>query len=238
MAARVLTPLNAGGKSIAWLLLAVSLLPVYAFAARVAPLATSGGVGVTIMQASLPPTVRSDLSSGLTNRILLQVELRKAGTVVAQRMGEVRIKYDLWDETYQMTVSLEGPTATSTTFRRIEEVIGALENLRLPGLFAVGELSDGSRYELGVRMLFDPIDKARMEELQRWVEENSSAALPAAPELGPGAQASPPQPPSRSLFDRIFEQYAAGATVASVWQDSMVSAPFELQDLRREAPPR
>jgi hypothetical protein len=237
VAARVLTPLNTRGKPIAWSLLALCLLPLVAFAARVVPLATAAGVGATVMQASLPPTVRSDLSSGLTNRILLQVVLRRAGAVIAQRTVEVRVKYDLWDETYQMTVSVEGAAGVASTFRKIEEVTGALENLRLPGLFAPSELSEGNRYELGVRILFDPIEKARMEELQRWVEENSSAAPPAAPDLGPGAQASPPLSPSRSLFDRIFEQYAAGATVAAVWQDSAVSAPFEPQDLRREAPP-
>lgn len=236
-------PLNATGKLVAWMFLALYLLPLDALAARVTPLATNGGVGgtgavgVTVLQASLPPTVRSDLASGLTNRILIQVVLRKAGAAIAQRMVEVRVRYDLWDETYRMTVSVEGAAGVSSTVRKIEEAIGALENLRFPGLFAAGELAEGGRYELGVRILFDPIEKARMEELQHWVEENSSAASPATAGVGPGAQASPPLSPSRSLFDRIFEQYAAGATVAAVWQDSAVSAPFELNDLRREAPP-
>jgi len=238
-----LTPLNARATPIAWLLLAACLLPQAASAARVVPLATAGGAGATggvgavVVQASLPPTLRSDLSSGLTNRILLQVALQKASSVVAQRTAEVRVKYDLWDETYQMTVSVEGSASISSTFLKIDEVIGALENLRLPGLFASSELTEGSRYELGVRILFDPIEKARMEELQRWVEENSSTTVPATTDVGPGAQASTPLSASRSLFDRIFEQYAAGATVAAVWQDSAVSAPFDPKDLRREAPP-
>jgi len=228
--------LNARGKSVAWLLVALCLPPLDALAAHVVPLATASGMGASVVQASLPTTIRSDLSSGLTNRILIQVMLRKAGAVIAQRTAEVRVKYDLWDETYRMTVSGAGDAVISSTFRTIDAVIGALENLRLPGLFAPSELTEGSRYELGVRILLDPIEKARMEELQRWVEENSSAAPPAA-DVGPGAQASPPPSASRSLFDRIFEQYAAGATVAAVWQDSAVSVPFDLKDLRREAPP-
>ena len=106
-------------------------------------------------------------------------------------------------------------------------------------LFAAGDLPDSARMQLAVKIVFDPIEKARLEEQRQWVRENT-APLPAAPnvtEIGPGARASAPVPQQHSLFDRIFEQYAAGATVAGTWQDSGSSLEFELKGLRREPPP-
>lgn len=213
--------------------------PSHAVAARLTPWIASTGLGVAITQIALPRTLRSDLSSGLTNRIVLQIVLLKDTARVRQRTAEITVKYDLWDETYRMTVTLEGTVVMSQTYTRVDEVVNALSSLRLPGLFAAGDLPDSARMQLAVKIVFDPIEKARLEEQRQWVRENT-APLPAAPnvsEIGPGARASAPVPQQHSLFDRIFEQYAAGATVAGTWQDSGSSLEFELKGLRREPPP-
>ena len=213
--------------------------PSHAVAARLTPWIASTGLGVAITQIALPSTLRSDLSSGLTNRIVLQIVLLKDTARVRQRTAEITVKYDLWDETYRMTVTLEGTVVLSQTYTRVDEVMSALSSLRLPGLFAAGDLPDSARMQLAVKIVFDPIEKARLEEQRQWVRENT-APLPAAPnvsEIGPGARASAPVPQQHSLFDRIFEQYAAGATVAGTWQDSGSSLEFELKGLRREPPP-
>ena len=213
--------------------------PSHAVAARLTPWMASTGLGVAITQIALPRTLRSDLSSGLTNRIVLQILLLKDTARVRQRTAEITVKYDLWDETYRMTVTLEGTVVVSQTYTRVDEVMSALSSLRLPGLFAAGDLPDSARMQLAVKIVFDPIEKARLEEQRQWVRENT-APLPAAPnvsEIGPGARASAPVPQQHSLFDRIFEQYAAGATVAGTWQDSGSSLEFELKGLRREPPP-
>jgi hypothetical protein len=215
--------------------------PSHAVAARLTPWIASTGLGVAITQTALPRTLRSDLSSGLTNRIVLQIVLLKDTVRVRQRTAEITVKYDLWDEIYRMTVTLEGTVVMSQTCTRVDEVMGALSSLRLPGLFAAGDLPDSGRLQLAVKIVFDPIEKARLEEQRQWVQENTAPApLPAAPnvlEIGPGAQTSAPVPQQHSLFDRIFEQYAAGATVAGTWQDSGSSLEFELKSLRREPPP-
>jgi len=215
--------------------------PAHALAARLTPWMGSSGLGVAITQTALPRTLRSDLSSGLTNRIVLQIALLKDTARVRQRTAEITVKYDLWDETYRMTVLLEGTVLMSQTYTRVEQVMGALSSLRLPDLFAAGDLPDSARLQLAVKIIFDPIEKARLEEQRQWVQENTTPApLPAAPnvsQIGPGAQAAAPVPQQHSLFDRIFEQYAAGATVAGTWQDSGSSLEFELKSLRREPPP-
>lgn len=217
------------------------LRPLHAVAARLTPWLARNGLGVAITQTALPHTLRSDLSSGLTNRIVLQIVLLKEAAQVAQKTAEITVKYDLWDETYRMTVALEGTVAVSRTYTRVDEVVSALSSVRLPGLFTADDLPDSAHLQLAVKIVFDPIDKARLEELRQWVQENTVPAAPPAPpnaaEIGPGAQVSAPAPQQHSLFDRIFEQYASGATVAGTWQDSGASAEFALQSVRREPPP-
>jgi hypothetical protein len=232
--------LDRNAKRIAVVLLLV-FRPTHVVAARLTPWIASTGLGVAITQIALPRTLRSDLSSGLTNRIVLQIVLLKDTARVRQRTAEITVKYDLWDETYRMTVTLEGTVVMSQTYPRVDEVMSALSSLRLPGLFAAGDLPNSARMQLVVKIVFDPIEKARLEEQRQWVQENTAPApLPAAPnvsEIGPGARASAPVPQQHSLFDRIFEQYVAGATVAGTWQDSGSSLEFELKGLRREPPP-
>lgn len=221
------------------MVLLLAFRPSHVVAARLTPWIASTGLGVAITQIALPSTLRSDLSSGLTNRIVLQILLLKDTARVRQRTAEITVKYDLWDEIYRMTVTLEGTVVMSQTYTRVDEVMSALSSLRLPGLFAAGDLPDSARMQLDVKIVFDPIEKARLEEQRQWVRENTMP-LPAAPnvtEIGPGARASAPVPQQHSLFDRIFEQYAAGATVAGTWQDSGSSLEFELKGLRREPPP-
>jgi hypothetical protein len=46
--------------------------------------------------------------------------------------------------------------------------------------------------------------------------------------------APPPPSDSRTLFDRIFEQYAAGASVAATFVDSATSKPFRMEELVNE----
>lgn len=222
------------------MLLLLVLRPLHAVAARLTPWLAPNGLSIAITQTALPHTLRADLSSGLTNRIVLQIVLLRETARVAQRTAEVSVKYDLWDEIYRMTVTVEGTVVASRTYARVDEVMRALSSVQLPGLFAVDELSDSAHLQLAVKIVFDPIDKARLEELRQWVQENTTPATPPVPpnvaEIGPGAQASAPEPQQHSLFDRIFEQYPSGASVAGTWQDSGSSAEFQLRGLRREPP--
>ena len=60
-----------------------------AFAAQLTPLLQGGELGVDLKGASLPPTLRKDLVSGLTNRIVIRVTLLRpgaAGGTTARRL--------------------------------------------------------------------------------------------------------------------------------------------------------
>jgi hypothetical protein len=201
-----------------------------AFAAQVTPLLQGGALGVDLKGASLPPTMRQDLVSGLTNSIVVRVTLASAGQPVAQRLVGFAIKYDLWEETFGVKVDVDAIPVSASTGQHLDEVIAMLTDLNLPRLFAVDAAAAGKSFELTAEILFDPIEKARMEEVRKWVAENNHSGPPDASRLSAGLPA--PRSTSARLFNRIFEQYAAGASVAASWQQTVTSKPFKLEELQ------
>jgi len=199
-------------------------------AAQLTPLLQQGELGVDLKGASLPPTIRKDLVSGLTNRIVIRVTLVKSGQPVAQRLVGFAIKYDLWEETFGVQVEVDDMPVSASTGQSLDEVITMLSDLNLPHLFAVDASTPDKSIVLTAEILFDPIEKERMEEIRKWVAENNRSGPPEASSLSAGLPA--PRSTSARLFNRIFEQYAAGAPVAATWKQTVTSKPFKLEELQ------
>jgi hypothetical protein len=216
--------------------LLVSLVVLALFAAtdvlgaQLTPLLQGGELGVDLKGASLPPTIRKDLVSGLTNRIVIRVTLLSAGQPAAERLVGFAIKYDLWEETFGVKVDVDALPVSASTGQRLDEVIAMLNDLNLPRLFAVDAATAGKSLALTAEILFDPIEKARMEEIRKWVAENNHSGPPDASSLSAGLPT--PRSTSARLFNRIFEQYAAGASVAASWKQTVTSKPFKLEELQ------
>ena len=199
-------------------------------AAQLTPLLQRGELGVDLKGASLPPTLRKDLVSGLTNRIVIRVTLVRSGQPVAQRLVGFAIKYDLWEETFGVKVEVDDIPVSASTGQSLDEVITMLSDLNLPHLFAVDASTPDKSIVLTAEILFDPIEKERMEEIRKWVAENNRSGPPEASSLSAGLPA--PRSTSARLFNRIFEQYAAGAPVAATWKQTVTSKPFKLEELQ------
>jgi hypothetical protein len=197
---------------------------------QLTPLLQRDELGADLKGASLPPTLRKDLVSGLTNRIVIRVTLLGAGRPVTQRLVGIAIKYDLWEETFGVKVTVDDMPVSAATYPSVDEVIAMLTDLSLPRLFAVDQVIAGSSSALTADILFDPIEKARMEEIRKWVAENDRPSPPDATSLSAGLPA--PRSTSARLFNRIFEQYAAGASVAATWKQTVSSKPFKLEELQ------
>ena len=213
-----------------WLAL-LSLLGANAVrAAQLTPLLQQGELGVDLKGASLPPTIRKDLVSGLTNRIVIRVTLVRSGQPVTQRLVGFAIKYDLWEETFSVKVEVDDMPVSASTGQSLDEVITMLSDLNLPHLFPVDASAPDKSIVLTAEILFDPIEKARMEEIRKWVAENNHSGPPDASSLSAGLPA--PRSTSARLFNRIFEQYAAGASVAAAWKQTVASKPFKLEELQ------
>ena len=199
--------------------------------AQLTPFMRQQRIGVFVENVQLPASFRKDLTSGLTSRVLMQLTLLEAGEPIASKVVDIAFKYDLWEETFGMTMAVDNVTVESRTLAKTDEVFAMLAHLSVPALFPTERLDRSKTLAVAVRVLFNPVERERLEEIRKWVAENSRPAA-ADPQNASSLAAPPPVTESRSLFNRIFEQYAAGAAVAAAFSDSGTSKPFELQGLR------
>jgi len=198
--------------------------------AELVPTIAEGALGADLWAVNLPPSIKKDLVSGLTNRVAIRISLLKSRELAAQAVVGLTVKYDLWEETFAVKMNLADGTAMSATLRDVDEVVSMLENLTLPRLFPVDSALSTGDLQLTAELLFDPIEKARMEEIRKWVSENDRVAPPDAASLSSVLPA--PRSASSRLFNRIFEQYASGASLAATWRQTVASKPFKIGDLR------
>jgi len=213
-----------------WRCVATITLLLYAVvgsAGQLTPTLDSGQLSVQIESTNWPSTLRKDLSSGLTNRILIRVSLARGSHIVQQRAVEIVIRYDLWDERFVMNVSLDGVAADARTIPNADEMQVALRKLRLPRLFAINGAAVMQTHTVTTEILLNPVDRERMEMIRKWVAENSiTPADIGGPNSGGGLAVT--------IFNRIFEQYARGADIAAIWQETSTSRPFRRDELTGE----
>lgn len=210
----------------------------FGWAAQLTPILNNGQLAVLVESTAWPETLRKDLTSGLTNRILIRATLSHGTEVVQQRAVEIAIRYDLWDERFEMNVAVDGVDMSSHQFqsrlemssRTIEsqdDMQAVLRKLHLPRLFSTTAMAAAQLYTVTTETLLNPVDRERMEMIKKWVAENSIAPTDiGGPSTGGGL--------SVTLFNRIFEQYAKGADIAAVWRETSTSRPFKLEDLSNE----
>lgn len=197
-------------------------------AAQLTPAVQNGQLGVILESASYPDALRKDLTSGLTNRILIRVTLARGNEVVRTRAVEIAVRYDLWDEHFTTTVTLDGAQADTRTIRNMEQMQAFLRRLQLPRLFAMNGLERKQPHSLTAEILLNPVDRERMEMIRKWVAQNNIGPGDAGGRNGGGDVAV-------AVFNKIFEQYAKGADVAAVWRETSVSLPFRLEELANES---
>jgi hypothetical protein len=209
----------------------LTLAAVCARGAEVAPFIENGMLGARVRDLDFPRTFPKDLSSGLTSHVMVRMALRAAGRPDVQRVVELAVKYDLWEETFRFTLSVDGRVLTSDTQASRDAVLARLRDARLPSLFPEASLTPGVTYSLHADVLLNPIDAERMEKIRKWVAENS-AYTPGQADV-PGTSTTTK---SNELFNRIFEQFAAGSTAAAAWRETVVSSPFRPESVPHERP--
>jgi hypothetical protein len=212
------------------LLLLISLSD--AMAEELSPFIKGADLGIALKGVPYPSTLSKDLSSGLTNRILIRVALLDQSQPIDQRAVEIAVKYDLWDETFAMSVAIDSTVVESHTYVSIEEVRAVLANTRLPGLFRVSE--PRASHELAVKadVLLNPLDRERMEKIRKWVAQNSTYTPLDPTSVGSARPAG--SSPSNQIFNKIFEQYTTDTDLAAVWKETMTSRTFKPGDLPRD----
>lgn len=193
-------------------------------AAEVSATLVDGKLGARVDALSYPATLPKELTSGLTNRLYAQVSVADARANLGQKIVEIAIRYDLWDQTFSVVSTVDGAITESRTLAGLSEVNALLAALPLPRLFEVTTLPASVDLTLRVEVLLNPIDREKMQLIRKWVAQNNT------PEVG-GRQGISV---SNAIFNRILEQYANGSNVAAAWRASVASAPFRLDGLNHE----
>lgn len=173
-------------------------------------------IGARLTGLNFPDSVHKDLRSGLTNRVLIRVLLNEQDKLRGTRSIEVAIRYDLWDETFSVVQRRDGTVVIEQVLTTQGEILAYLSGLDMPDLFPA--IASTGPLTLRADVLLNPIQRERMEQIQKWVRENSShVPLEGATEST-----------SNAMFNRIFEQYARSGDAAAEWRESAVSPAFSV----------
>ena len=200
-------------------------------AADVVPFIENGMLGARVRDLDFPASFPKDLTSGLTSHVMVRLSLRAPGRPDAQRVVELAVKYDLWEETFRFTLSIDGHVLMSDTQAGRDAMLARLRDARLPALFPEAGLTPGVAYSLHADVLLNPIDAERMEKIRKWVAENSAYTPGQADVPGTGTTTA-----SNEIFNRIFDQFATGSRTAAIWRETVVSSPFRPESVPHERP--
>jgi hypothetical protein len=201
-------------------------------AEELSPFIKGAELGIVVKGTLYPSTLSKDLSSGLTNRILIRVALLDQTQSLDQRAVEIAIKYDLWDETFAMSIAVDSAVIDSHRYSNIQEVRAVLAHTRLPALFKVNDLRSNKELIVKAEVLLNPLDRERMEKIRKWVAQNSTYTPLDPTSVGSARPAG--SSTSNQIFNKIFEQYTVDTDVAAVWKETITSRPFRLIDVPRE----
>jgi hypothetical protein len=210
------------------LLLATAVGP--AAPAELTAVAREHTLGVHISGIAWPATFTKDLVSGLTNRLLIHAVLFSGSRQLDEKTAVIAIKYDLWEETFELTVTVNGVVISARTGQVQPQIEAFLANLELPELFATNEVPKDGTATLRVEVLLNPIERERLEAIKKWVIENNTS-IPA--DTSGFSDKRVGNSRSNEVFNRIFEQYAEGAEAAASWKESFSSSPFKISELGR-----
>ena len=103
-----------------------------ALAADVTVTVEGDKLGARVNALAYPAALQKELTSGLTNRLYAQVSLKDANMTLAQKVVELAIRYDLWDEKFNIATSVGGTTVGTREVATLPEVNALLAELPLP----------------------------------------------------------------------------------------------------------
>jgi hypothetical protein len=212
------------------LLVLLALTAKLAVPAELTPVVRERGIGMHIAGIAWPETFTKDLVSGLTNTLLIHVALFSESKQLDQKTAVIAIKYDLWEETFALTVKVNETVILARNDERRPQIEAFLANLELPDLFAASEVPNNRTATLRVEMLLNPIERERLEAIKKWVVENNTS-IPA--DTSGFSDKRVGNSRSNEVFNKIFEQYAQGADVAATWKESLSSKAFKFSEVGR-----
>lgn len=238
-------------KKIALLIIA---LPLFSFSYELLPMVKENALEVVLKEIPLPETLSTDIQSGLTNRLLIQIILKNEKQDIIRKAFEVSIKYNLWDENFTVVTftadKLEKSDSSLTTnkdealnvadtegkskpirsdFKSKELVLEMLKNLKFSKVINTSKLDSKVVYTIFTEVLLNPISKEKIEKMKDWVNQNSVS--PPVDPTGRHSTGSIVAKSTNSFFSKIYNQYLDGNSEPTAWKISAYSRSFKIGDL-------
>jgi hypothetical protein len=186
---------------------------------------------------AFPTRLPQDLKSGLSNNILIRLELLHDSQIDAQADVLLAVRYDLWEEVFSITETSGSLTVLHEELGTVDKVMDFLSRISVPDVLGLEKRPTTGIYRLRARILLNPIDKERLDNLQKWVAENAGSVgsenTGAPGELGAGLTAPAGAPAPNSLCNRIFRGYS-GTGAAATWLETVESRPFTVKELSHD----
>lgn len=123
------------------------------------------------LSSAFPDDLRRTFANGLTNVVALHVALvREDGDVTAALFGrEVEVLYDVWEETWAVTVKdAQSPRGRRLVARTWPELRALLADARDLDLAPVAELGDGP-WLLRTRVEVNPVSKELLQRTREFI---------------------------------------------------------------------
>ncbi len=120
---------------------------------------------------AFPPDRQKQLSNGLTNVLAIHVALlpERGGDPVALYGREIDVLYDVWEESYAVTVKdPEAPRGRRLVFPRFPELQGYLARARGVDLGPIEGLGSSS-WVLQTRLELNPVSKELLERTREFI---------------------------------------------------------------------
>ncbi len=197
-------------------------------AAELRPRIDDQQIGASLSGLLFPDTLVKDLASGLDNRVLIRVAVIAKAKPIGGANVTVLIKYDLWEEVFNVRMMIGEVTTYRTDFKQVQDVIVHLSRLQLTKLFPIDSLPQDQGLALQAEILINPVEREKIEKLRKWVAANTVPN-------GVGRSASVLTSKPNDLFNTIFEQYLQGADIAAPWKLTVISKVFRPRGLREES---
>jgi hypothetical protein len=123
------------------------------------------------LAVAFPADLQKQLSNGLTNVVALHVALvpERSSDPVALFGREIDVLYDVWDETYGVTVKDSAtPLGRRLVFPRYAELLAFLSKARGVDLGPVGQLG-GASWVVQTRVELNPVSKELLERTREFI---------------------------------------------------------------------
>ncbi len=117
------------------------------------------------------------LSSGFATTIVVRIYVYKKNREmpVAMVMASFRAVYDLWDEVY--VVRIDGPQGRDTRrFTRRADALKALTTFDRCPIATLAEIPRGPHHYMAMVVELNPVSKALMAEMRRWLTKPAGGA--------------------------------------------------------------